>query len=1028
MREAQGIWDIWLQGGPFIGDNKSNAVVTVEEDWELTKSSKVVGTSKKGPFRWWQRDDNSQVETILPNVKMISIDRSVETDAATCSLKIGNITMDEHPYDDRVGAAGYYTWNYGESEESQARWGQNVNSWYNILAPNALIRTYEGYGGHDLSLDDAIEAGNLVLTGVWLADSIRVGADGTMGIECRDMSKLLIDQLIYPPLVPDGVEYPLKYCRWVYKEFDASFDPRPPPPPPPVTGPAQQSPQNMSIAYYTSSGDKWYGHNYTLHGHTPTDSLDGNPATYALSVGNYHPSKDFCTDYFEYDTHGQRVEWVYMHPWAGNYEMYVSVLENGAWVNGGFGNIRYDPTELGLTQSYVNTGANIPYVMKTGTTWESGMWYRLPRTYNAQRIRITFRNHAQSPWGPWYYRCGIREFKIGAGVVSSGREAKKGIDVIPWTFSLAMHPNGAGYWVVDESGRTFAFGDARVESINDRSDGKPNTHDDVANTIVATSTGDGYYVLNANGRVRAYGDATHYGDALTSGQTDFIDMAITSTGNGYWMIRRNGKVYGYGDATVHGDMPQLSITGVDANAYIATGIESHPTLDGYWITNGNGEVRAFGSISAYGGVVARSGMATHAWIRAIRRNPDGDGYYLISGDGNLYTFGSGVKDYGTIDLSWVDPNSGEGYRKIPWDMGVTSTGLGYTVLQADGTISVFGDAQFFGNPGGAGILRYPGNYEDYSDIIKELLLWSGWLLKQDTYDSEEEPPVYGGIESTGIYSDECIDEGVFDKKPVIDAINTIKEIVGYLFWIDEEGGARFESPNWWSTGNFYFDGTRTSFIPEIDEKFVLTDYSVNYSGEQARSEIVISSELPDEAGKTTVTTRYTPPTSNILRGIVRPAMWVNGLFTDSREQRIMAELIAMHIWFSMRTGSLSAVANPCIGINDQIRVMERVTSDTYIHYVRSMSTVHDLETGSYTMKMDTHWLGSDEDWVITSEDIQTGENRIQISENLRSWVEGLDSQFVDVARQNGFREQVAITSVTSDEEIDGTGLGGAADG
>jgi hypothetical protein len=86
----------------------------------------------------------------------------------------------------------------------------------------------------------------------------------------------------------------------------------------------------------------------------------------------------------------------------------------------------------------------------------------------------------------------------------------------------------------------------------------------------------------------------------------------------------------------------------------------------------------------------------------------------------------------------------------------------------------------------------------------------------------------------------------------------------------------------------------------------------------------------------------------------------------------MAELINLQIWFNQRIGSIAMVGNPNIGMNDQIRVVERNTSETYIHYVRGVSSSMDLDTGSYTMNLSTNRLGDDSNWVITTGgDVQT---------------------------------------------------------
>ena len=91
----------------------------------------------------------------------------------------------------------------------------------------------------------------------------------------------------------------------------------------------------------------------------------------------------------------------------------------------------------------------------------------------------------------------------------------------------------------------------------------------------------------------------------------------------------------------------------------------------------------------------------------------------------------------------------------------------------------------------------------------------------------------------------------------------------------------------------------------------------------------------------------------------------NGVFSNQDEQDMMAELISLHIWFQQRTGSVTCLANPALQINDQVRIYERTSGETYVHYVRGISTTHDLNTGAYTMVLTTNWLGDDTDWTIT---------------------------------------------------------------
>lgn len=1267
------IWDLWTNGTNQLGENRANAIVTVEPDWFLNKTSRQWGNSKRGPFRWYQRQDNSQTEVQIPNVKNIQMDRSIDTDAGNCVITIINSYLDFSEaltLAGQLGDPGHFSWARGASDEGEARWGHVANEWADVLIPNALIRTYQGYGGHDLTLEEAVDAGNLVLTGVWLVDAVSIDAQQQLVLNCRDMAKMLIEQVLYKPLVPNRL-YPLRYCntgeapiwmsdytfksiedvvvgdeiigweerisegcqqprkqlivsrveatgkrwaevvkvtmesgavlrctpdhlwlkfgatgkanapyefvepkvgrslvravgvptpltdpeevwaagylagvwdgegtgirisqfesvnsevcdkiawcldrlqipytrnpdaffltgpgraitqtlvnflnwckpakrgnevaksilkarwqhedkivaiepdgedwvyslttstgnyvawglaskncRWYRKDFDSSFSARPTAAALTAASTTSAPSGSVKMTYRHSSADAWYDYDANIHGHRGTDSVDGRQETYALSVGNSHPSKSFCTDFFEYEPAGP-VEWIYIHPWGGNYETYISIKEGGRWL--GEERVPYDHTPLVGTQPVaVDTLADKFYVLKTSVPWETGTWIRLPRRFNAQRVRVTFRNHTKSEWGPWFYRCGIREIQggIGAREDRSSSGTTKGVSHIPWTFGGAIFRDDdseleEGYYVIDESGRLFAFGDART---------LPQTggggHDDF--TVAMRSWHNGAWSLQQNGRVQAYGSVEHYGDAADEGRDDFIDMAPTNTGEGYYLLARDGVVFGYGDALLYGDAASTGDT-FDERAYTGTGIETHPVENGYWIVDGDGIVQDFGDVPSHGSVSPyRTGMEEHAWVRAIRRNQDGDGYWLLSGDGNVYAKGA-CEHFGELDDALKRDDLGaEGFRKLCWDFFPTNTDQGYYILQADGTILYYGDAEYFGQPGGYGIMRSPGNYEDYSDIVRDILLWSGWLFYGDD-EPNERPPVYGNIETTGAYADECIAEDLFDKKHPIDVINELKEIVGYIAWCDDEGAYRFESPNFWKIGNFYDDGESTDFIPEIDEQLSLTAYSVSFDDTNARSQVIIASQLPEKADKTTVTTRYTPATVGILRGMTKPAIWVNGVFTNPAEQRIMAELIGMHIWFSTRIGRVTCYANPGIQINDQVRIFERQTAETYIHYIRAISTNHDLLTGEYTMTLETNWLGDQDSWIITADNIpDAGESGLvqwRISEQLMEWLEHVESNAVTIARLSGFDVVDGPTSFSDAVVAGDAGEDGAA--
>src|SRR5207244_1434920 len=112
-----------------------------------------------------------------------------------------------------------------------SRWGQEANEWSDKLEANALIRTYEGYGGYNpdgtpMSIGDALAGGFIVQTGLWLVDDSRPETTGMLTLKCRDAGKLVVEEPIFPPLVrpvSQGGVYPLNYMRFQPVEVDTPY-------------------------------------------------------------------------------------------------------------------------------------------------------------------------------------------------------------------------------------------------------------------------------------------------------------------------------------------------------------------------------------------------------------------------------------------------------------------------------------------------------------------------------------------------------------------------------------------------------------------------------------------------------------------------------------------------------------------------------------------------------------------------------------------------------------------------------------
>lgn len=496
----------------------------------------------------------------------------------------------------------------------------------------------------------------------------------------------------------------------------------------------------------------------------------------------------------------------------------------------------------------------------------------------------------------------------------------------------ALTVEGTGYWVLGNDGGLFSYGTAQFY-------GSRGEDVDVAQMygFAPTPSGRGYWMANEAGNVYSFGDAVYHGGLGSAPPSPIRRIRSTPTGGGYWLMASDGAVYAFGDAVYHGGTPTAGAPIVDLA----------PTADGggYWMVASDGAVYTFGNATYHGGAGTTGDV-----IVGLAPTPTGDGYWLAAADGDVYGYGTAAPltpngDWATAQPALADPI-----------VAITAmpTGRGYLLIGGDGGVFSFGDAPFWGSMPAAyqTTIKSDGTYRDFSDIVKLLLLWSGFLLYGTGADT-----VYGNIESTGSYSEDCLPPDMFDKKAVIDAITVVKETVGYLFFVDEEGAARFESPNWFKPGNIWQTGQRTDFIPTIDERHNLIEYGLVDTNKQVRSELIISSNDPLAGFESTVTTRYTPPFATRLRGMVKPAMWVNEYLTSRAEQELMAELVAIQYFFQQRSATASAAANPALQINDQVWVFERETGEAAVKHVRGITTDYDAGTGEYRMTLTLSHLG-----------------------------------------------------------------------
>lgn len=292
---------------------------------------------------------------------------------------------------------------------------------------------------------------------------------------------------------------------------------------------------------------------------------------------------------------------------------------------------------------------------------------------------------------------------------------------------------------------------------------------------------------------------------------------------------------------------------------------------------------------------------------------------------------------------------------------------------------------------------YFGNIEDYTGILAWLLAWGGFFWPRDSsgfsyvkhsdgdkinythspvdYLYPENPDtgytnhvlphgrIWGDLQMTGTSPIVPLPFSDFDKQPLADCINKIKETIGFNFFIDEAGGAIWRLPNIYSLGNYVSGATGgphsgyTSDYLTIDENTTLLQLSTTISSKNVREQTTVS----NTTGKFGATVEgYNPHPS----GLRRYGIWTDKHFSNLDDVRTMADLVALRQFMTYRQSSITIAANPAIQIDDQVRIFEKVTSDTYFHYVTGVQSDWDAATGKWTMALTTQWLGEDPDGII----------------------------------------------------------------
>lgn len=294
------------------------------------------------------------------------------------------------------------------------------------------------------------------------------------------------------------------------------------------------------------------------------------------------------------------------------------------------------------------------------------------------------------------------------------------------------------------------------------------------------------------------------------------------------------------------------------------------------------------------------------------------------------------------------------------------------------------------------VLKVVGNYGDYTHVVKWVCAWAGFywpphstgmdFVVRGTGEGTEKVfithtrndpvlpkgRVWGDFMKSGTQGEADLTVDMFDKKPLMDVITYVKDLLGFSFWIDETGGVVWRMPNLFSLGNYRSPGDmgervrlgRDEEIVVIDEEETLLGYQTTLDSTNVRERIFVANVV---GGQGTVIKGFNPFPVNFRR----MAGWTDQRFDTKREARVMADMIAAQQMFTYRRGQVTTPGYPRIQVDDQVRIFERVTNETFYHYVMGIKCSLDMESGAWTYTLDTHWLGErpSDAWVVRVEEL-----------------------------------------------------------
>jgi hypothetical protein len=447
--------DTWL-AGDFFGPNRPMVRATIQRIEVKTPGydlAKVPDSHEKGYGTFATvlfGQPNRPVE--LPNIKSFRWSRSIDSDVASATMVLYNtapVPLGQVPEDDfSLDYPGYYTHTRGETGN---RWGDTKNGWQNLIVPDRLVRTWEGYG-HNPELPPETDPA-MYPSGVWLIDDVIYNPTGHLiTLEMRDVGRTLLDHLLFPPVIPKAL-YPISFEKKVTTNKPKTVK---------VAGSGWRRPRwttDSNQAYIgsgiTDGGLPYVSTDGSVYGHHGRDAFDASTSTYWLSVGN-KPNWSSAYEYLQGAVAGD-VAAVRVHAWGGPYRMWISVYADGKWQGA---------KQIPYRARAVDTNADIRYVKAVTITKDDDLTVALPKTYTGvSAVRITFSRLYNSGLGRNYkHRAGVRDFEVSttaAGTTTTTVPVTTGnisdyTDIIKWLLGWGglYWPQGALAYLTRSDGTT----------------------------------------------------------------------------------------------------------------------------------------------------------------------------------------------------------------------------------------------------------------------------------------------------------------------------------------------------------------------------------------------------------------------------------------------------------------------------------------------------------------------------------------------------------------------------------------------